>query len=39
MDTHIKNIRLKIRDIGSDYNPIQTVWGIGYKFKDVDQSI
>ncbi|MET4566734.1 response regulator transcription factor [Bacillus subtilis] len=39
IDTHIKNIRLKIRDIGSDYNPIQTVWGIGYKFKDVDQSI
>ncbi|MES9689114.1 response regulator transcription factor, partial [Bacillus sp. JJ353] len=39
IDTHIKNIRLKIKDIGSGYNPIQTVWGIGYKFQDVDQSI
>jgi two-component system response regulator ResD len=32
IDTHIKNIRLKLDKAGLSYNPIQTVWGIGYKF-------
>jgi len=32
IDTHIKNIRLKLDKAGLSYSPIQTVWGIGYKF-------
>ncbi|WP_346010374.1 response regulator transcription factor [Paenibacillus sp. SYP-B3998] len=32
VDSHIKNIRDKTRKSGLDYNPIQTVWGVGYKF-------
>ncbi|WP_438434184.1 response regulator transcription factor [Gorillibacterium sp. sgz500922] len=32
VDTHIKNIREKAQKAGLGYNPIQTVWGIGYKF-------
>jgi two-component system response regulator ResD len=33
IDTHIKNIREKLQKAGMGYNPIQTVWGIGYKFQ------
>lgn len=32
VDTHVKNIREKAQKAGLTYNPIQTVWGIGYKF-------
>ncbi|MBY0012116.1 response regulator transcription factor [Paenibacillus typhae] len=32
VDTHIKNIREKMHNSGLKYNPIQTVWGVGYKF-------
>lgn len=32
VDTHIKNIREKLQRSGLGYNPIQTVWGVGYKF-------
>jgi two-component system, OmpR family, response regulator ResD len=32
VDTHVKNIREKIHRAGLAYNPIQTVWGIGYRF-------
>ncbi len=32
IDTHIKNIREKIQRAGLGYNPIQTVWGVGYRF-------
>ncbi|WP_188456532.1 response regulator transcription factor [Virgibacillus oceani] len=32
IDTHVKNIREKLRKIGLPYNPIKTVWGVGYKF-------
>jgi two-component system, OmpR family, response regulator ResD len=34
VDTHIKNIRDKTQRAGLPYNPIQTVWGVGYKFND-----
>lgn len=34
VDTHIKNIREKMKKAGLPYNPIQTVWGVGYKFND-----
>ncbi|MCR8644347.1 response regulator transcription factor [Paenibacillus sp. N1-5-1-14] len=32
IDTHVKNIREKLSRAGLTYNPIQTVWGVGYKF-------
>ena len=32
IDTHIKNIREKLQKAGLRYNPLQTVWGLGYKF-------
>jgi two-component system response regulator ResD len=32
VDTHIKNIREKLQRAGLGYDPIQTVWGVGYKF-------
>ncbi|WP_281559301.1 response regulator [Thalassomonas sp. RHCl1] len=34
IDTHIKNIRRKISNIKSDYNPIVSVYGVGYRFDD-----
>ena len=37
VDTHIKNIRVKLRNSGCSFNPIQTVWGVGYKFKHPDE--
>ena len=33
IDTHIKNIREKLQLAGLAYSPIQTVWGLGYKFQ------
>ncbi len=33
VDSHIKNIREKFRHAGISQDPIQTVWGIGYKFE------
>ncbi|MFD2760412.1 response regulator transcription factor [Lentibacillus juripiscarius] len=32
IDTHVKNIREKLRKAGLSFNPIKTVWGVGYKF-------
>lgn len=32
VDTHVKNIRDKVQRAGLGYNPIQTIWGVGYKF-------
>lgn len=32
VDTHIKNIREKTHKYGLQYNPIQTVWGVGYRY-------
>lgn len=34
IDTHIKNIREKLQKAGLSYNPVQTVWGVGYKFNE-----
>lgn len=39
VDSHIKNIRIKVKELASTYNPIQTVWGVGYKFNPVDGSL
>ncbi len=38
VDTHVKNIREKLRAAGLSYVPIQTVWGVGYKFQAVEES-
>lgn len=34
VDTHIKNVREKLRKAGLKNIPIQTVWGIGYKYEE-----
>ncbi|MGB6406514.1 response regulator transcription factor [Planomicrobium okeanokoites] len=36
IDTHVKNVREKLRKGGLSYNPIKTVWGVGYKFNTQD---
>ncbi|MEM8490227.1 MAG: response regulator transcription factor [Pseudomonadota bacterium] len=33
IDSHVKNIRRKLRDQGIEYSPIQSVYGAGYAFK------
>ncbi len=33
VDSHVKNIREKLRDAGIEHCPIKTVWGVGYKFE------
>jgi len=33
VDSHVKNIREKLRDAGVEINPLKTVWGMGYKFE------
>ena len=32
VDSHVKNIRDKVNKAGLAYNPIQTIWGVGYRF-------
>ncbi|MCL6457983.1 MAG: response regulator transcription factor [Gorillibacterium sp.] len=34
VDTHVKNIREKVQRAGLGYNPIQTIWGLGYRFHE-----
>ncbi|WP_128895500.1 response regulator transcription factor [Longirhabdus pacifica] len=36
VDQHIKNVREKLKKAGCSFNPIQTVWGIGYKIKGTE---
>jgi two-component system response regulator ResD len=38
VDTHIKNIREKVRKAGLSFNPIKTVWGVGYQFQSPEVS-
>ncbi|RBP86202.1 two-component system response regulator ResD [Cytobacillus firmus] len=38
IDTHVKNLREKIRKKGLSFNPIRTVWGRGYKFQAPDEN-
>lgn len=33
VDTHVKNIREKMRKKNLSYDPIRTVWGVGYQFE------
>lgn len=32
VDSHIKHLRQKLKGSGLHYDPIKTVWGVGYKF-------
>jgi DNA-binding response OmpR family regulator len=36
IDEHIKRIRKKLKDKGMKKTPLQTVWGVGYKFEIED---
>jgi len=36
VDSHIKNLREKFRKNKLSFNPIKTVWGVGYKFHEVE---
>lgn len=36
VDTHVKNIREKLRKSGLPFNPIKTIWGVGYKFNKIE---
>jgi two-component system response regulator ResD len=38
VDTHIKNIREKIKQAGVKKQLIETVWGVGYKFSQTEDS-
>ncbi len=33
VDSHVKNLREKLREAGIENTPLKTVWGIGYKFE------
>jgi len=37
VDTHVKNIREKTERAGLGYTPIQTIWGIGYRFQQAEE--
>jgi len=34
IDSHIKRIRKKFKDIDPDFNHIETLYGVGYRYKD-----
>lgn len=36
VDTHVKNVREKLRKNGLSFNPIKTVWAVGYIFQSPD---
>lgn len=36
IDEHIKNLRQKIKEAGARKAYIQTVWGVGYKFEELE---
>ena len=36
VDSHIKNLREKFRKNKLSFNPIKTVWGVGYKFHEIE---
>lgn len=36
VDTHVKNLRVKLKRARLSFNPIKTVWGVGYRLGDAD---
>ena len=35
IDSHIKRLRRKFRQVDKDFDAIETLYGVGYKFKEV----
>lgn len=35
IDTHIKRIRRKLREIDKNFDEIETLYGVGYRYKDI----
>ena len=35
IDSHIKRIRKKFREVAKDFNSIETLYGVGYKYREV----
>ncbi len=35
IDTHIKRIRRKLREIDNNFDGIETLYGVGYRYKDI----
>ena len=33
IDSHIKKLRKKLRDVSEDQEPVQSVYGVGYRFE------
>lgn len=38
IDEHIKRIRKKLKDLNIPYQPIKTIWGVGYKFSTREEN-
>jgi two-component system response regulator ChvI len=34
IDSHIKRLRKKFRDVDNEFSQIETLYGIGYRYKD-----
>jgi two-component system response regulator ChvI len=35
IDTHIKRIRRKLRELDNKFDGIETLYGVGYRYKDI----
>ena len=35
IDSHIKRIRKKFRDVDNEFNSIETLYGVGYRYREV----
>jgi len=35
IDSHIKRIRKKFRDVDNEFNSIETIYGVGYRYREV----
>jgi two-component system response regulator ChvI len=38
VDSHIKRLRMKFRSVDKDFNEIESVYGIGYRFSDTQRN-
>ena len=34
IDSHIKRLRKKFKQVGDDFDEIETLYGVGYRFKE-----
>ena len=35
IDSHIKRIRKKFREVADEFNSIETLYGVGYRYREV----